>query len=618
MPPTFRRFGPAVRSSHTAASLASEGERRRRMRVAREQRQCYHCHSPYHQIRRCPLLRPIRPQRHDGCCHCDSPNHQSRDCLFLPGQPNVTVAPSVVPPAPDARNRPTGPRPIASAFMSVLPALGYYIKSRLGTSTSSPSERPNGTFPIIFDSGASLSISPCKHDFGDSLKIATAGQVLQGIAKGVPVRGRGFITYLVRDAEGDLRSIRSEALYVPSAEARLVSTSAILASYPSETFKQTTEGLELSGTANNDDVPAPMRTNGIFVARDERTNLMIAQAVLPEALDLDASYGYSSPVVVSASNQNLSAAERELLRWHFRLGHAGLKRVQALMRTGALAHTEGARRLHAAASRLTTFPICTACQYGKQRRRSTPNKRTTVHDRHGAIRHKAMFPGQETSVDHFVCSAKGRLLHTKGKEGDDERYTGGAIFVDHASSFTFVKEQVHLNSHETLDSKYAYEMYCRDFGVVIQSYMSDNGSAFTSQEFNRHLEHFHQIQKLAGVGAHHHNGVSERAIGTIMSVARAMMIHATIHWPEFCDSSLWPLAVQYAVMIFNRMPDAATGLSPLDILARTRASHSHFQDFHVWGCPVFVLDKRIADGKKPTRWEPRSGRHVFVLSLIHI
>jgi transposase InsO family protein len=99
-------------------------------------------------------------------------------------------------------------------------------------------------------------------------------------------------------------------------------------------------------------------------------------------------------------------------------------------------------------------------------------------------------------------------------------------------------------------------------GVVVQKYMSDNGSAFTSKEFSEHLTEFAQVSKLAGVGAHHHNAQAERAIQTIMSISRTMMIHSGIHWPDMAQASLWPMAVARACYLYNHVPNPATGLSP--------------------------------------------------------
>jgi transposase InsO family protein len=126
-----------------------------------------------------------------------------------------------------------------------------------------------------------------------------------------------------------------------------------------------------------------------------------------------------------------------------------------------------------------------------------------------------------------------------------------------------------LNSHETLRAKRDFEALCRDFGVIPQSYLSDNGSAFTSQAFRSHLEAFCQIICFAGVGSHHHNGHAERSIQTIMSIARTMMLHSAIHWPDMADPCLWPMAVQQAVFLYNHTPSTETGLSPHDLFSKT-------------------------------------------------
>lgn len=109
------------------------------------------------------------------------------------------------------------------------------------------------------------------------------------------------------------------------------------------------------------------------------------------------------------------------------------------------------------------------------------------------------FAGQKVSVDHFVCSTKGRLLHTYGKEEPDQQFKGGAIFVDHASGYIYTEHQVHLTTHETLKAKEKFEAHLRDFGVVVSTYLSDKGTAFTSKTYQAHLEKFEQVSQFAGV-----------------------------------------------------------------------------------------------------------------------
>ena len=142
--------------------------------------------------------------------------------------------------------------------------------------------------------------------------------------------------------------------------------------------------------------------------------------------------------------------------------------------------------------------------------------------------------------------------------------------------------------------------------------MSDNGTAFTSNEFLKHLQSFHQHIRFAGVGAHHHIGHAERAIATIMSISRAMLIHSALHWPEVSDAALWPMCVAHAVYIWNHVPNPATGLSPADLFTKRRWKLRQFLDLHVFGCPTCVFDHRLSDGKKIPRWTPRYTRCIYL------
>ena len=70
---------------------------------------------------------------------------------------------------------------------------------------------------------------------------------------------------------------------------------------------------------------------------------------------------------------------------------------------------------------------------------------------------------------------------------DSEMFSGGCLFVDHASGYIHVKFQTSLNTHETINAKDNFELMCRDHGVVPQSYLTDNGSAFTLAGFTAKL-----------------------------------------------------------------------------------------------------------------------------------
>ena len=149
--------------------------------------------------------------------------------------------------------------------------------------------------------------------------------------------------------------------------------------------------------------------------------------------------------------------------------------------------------------------------------------------------------------------------------------------------------------------KFEGESWFEDFGVKIQEYVTDNASCFSSKEYTQHLKEFRQIKRFADVGAHHSNALAERAIQTVMSMARTMMLHATIRWPEVADAQLWPMAVEYAVYIYNRLPQKDTGLSPLEVLTGTKWPVGKLHDLHVLFAPTYVLDPDMQDGKKIPR-----------------
>ncbi|KAI2495349.1 hypothetical protein MHU86_19151 [Fragilaria crotonensis] len=88
-----------------------------------------------------------------------------------------------------------------------------------------------------------------------------------------------------------------------------------------------------------------------------------------------------------------------------------------------------------------------------------------------------LLPGQQVSIDHFICGTKGRLFSSAGRSLNSDMFAGGCLFIDHASNFVHVEFQKHLNTHETLKAKQNFELMARDSGVIPQSYLSDNGGA---------------------------------------------------------------------------------------------------------------------------------------------
>ena len=95
-----------------------------------------------------------------------------------------------------------------------------------------------------------------------------------------------------------------------------------------------------------------------------------------------------------------------------------------------------------------------------------------------------------------------------------------------------------------------------------------------------------------------------------------MMLHAALRSPpDTITADLWPMAMDFAVWIWNRIPRRDTGLSPLELWTRSvsEISRQSLADTHVWGCVAYVLEPKLQKGGvKIPKWMPRSRRGVFV------
>ncbi len=111
---------------------------------------------------------------------------------------------------------------------------------------------------------------------------------------------------------------------------------------------------------------------------------------------------------------------------------------------------------------------------------------------------------------------------------------------------------------------------------------SDNG-IFNTELFVKDCKNKFQTQSFSRVGAHHQNALAERSIQTIMYMARTFMVHVSLHWSEYgADNlALWGFAVKHAVWLHNCIPNRLSGLTPLELLTKTKANHHDLLRTHV-------------------------------------
>jgi hypothetical protein len=475
------------------------------------------------------------------------------------------------------------------------------------------SNRDDDDLPIVIDSGCSKSLTPNKNDFVGDIEPASTKE-LSGLNNTIKVVGEGWVDWPIRDVFGTVRSIRTRAYYVPTATIRLFS--------PQTYFQEGQEGeLRLNSRATelelHDGTTLEFPYNHwsnlpIMLSAHSHECRATAGLTYEDAMSLcDGKSLYDFISVAAEENQNLRPEQKELLLLHQKLGHANQQWVQKLAVQSTTRKTILVPKLAKVSS--CERPLCTACQLGKQHRRTPGTEsRANIPEKDMHLRREHLQPGDMVSMDQYISALPGRLPHTKGKEPKKDKYNGGTIFVDHATGFTFLRNQISLKTGETLRAKKAFEQMAAQSGVTVKGYRADN-QPFSSEKFKENISDNNQTLTFSGVGAHHQNGVAERAVKTITTWARTMLLHAVIMWPDQANLELWPFALEHAIYLWNNIPAKDSLMAPIELFTGSVfPSYDHIRRSHVWGCPVYVLDPKLQDGKKLPKWDPRSRRGQYL------
>ena len=149
--------------------------------------------------------------------------------------------------------------------------------------------------------------------------------------------------------------------------------------------------------------------------------------------------------ITSESNSNLTSSQKELLEWHFRLGHTSFSQLQWLARVGKLPCINP----HGVAN--CKIPVRASCQCDKQCRHSFgANTSIRNQDKFMEIKKGDLFPGDKVSIDHYQSAVPGRDYNSRGSPPPQEMFNGGSIFMDHASGRIFIHHQVSLAAVESI------------------------------------------------------------------------------------------------------------------------------------------------------------------------
>ena len=166
------------------------------------------------------------------------------------------------------------------------------------------------SFEVIADTGASCSVSFDKRDFVDGEIKPLEGLSMTGIASSLEVKGVGTIEWVVYDDSGQAQTIRMRGYYIPEMKARLFS--------PQQYLEEQEPAGEFVVRAKE----ARFRWKGsacVTMAYQAPSMLPVMRAF--HQTSLDDSKNKLLSYVLQESNENLTATQKLLLQWHYRLGH---------------------------------------------------------------------------------------------------------------------------------------------------------------------------------------------------------------------------------------------------------------------------------------------------------
>ena len=175
-------------------------------------------------------------------------------------------------------------------------------------------------FNIIWDSGASVCVTPSKTDFV-SFQPCTIHSEVEGIGgKNCKIAGKGRVRWYFIDVNGHDRCLELEAFHVPKCNARLLSMSQLLRDYPEESVTIRRSHLELSGSSS---------TSKIMVPFDPSSNLPISLASNSgKAHESASKMLYNVTITTDEGKKNLSPAEKKVASVALSIRPCGIRQGQ--------------------------------------------------------------------------------------------------------------------------------------------------------------------------------------------------------------------------------------------------------------------------------------------------
>jgi hypothetical protein len=158
---------------------------------------------------------------------------------------------------------------------------------------------------VIFDTEASLAITPELSDFASPPKPLSRPMKLGGMANGIKIEGIGISAWTFTAKYGTEVQIRTVAYHVPEAKQRLLS---------SQRLFNEKKGIFGSYSGDEDKFELKLNDNQIIsVPYDSRSALPIAEVIVGPEPEPTVNL-----TILEPGNHNLTGGQKLLLEWHYR------------------------------------------------------------------------------------------------------------------------------------------------------------------------------------------------------------------------------------------------------------------------------------------------------------
>ncbi|KAL5850870.1 hypothetical protein ACOSQ4_008883 [Xanthoceras sorbifolium] len=277
-------------------------------------------------------------------------------------------------------------------------------------------------------------------------------------------------------------------------------------------------------------------------------------------------YYDGSTIVGTAAVATLDDEESDVTRlWHMRLGHAGEKSLQILVKQGLLKDAKTCK-----------IDFCEHCVMGKQKRVKFG---TAIHDTKGIL--------------DYIHSDVWGPSKTASLGGKHYYVT----FVDDFSRRVWVYTM--KSKDEVLECFLKWKkMIETQTGKKIKRLRTDNGGEYRSDPFDKICQDEGIVRHFTVRNTPQQNGVAERMNRTLLEKVRCMLSNAGL------GRQFWAEAVRYASHLVNRLPSTAIGgKTPLE--AWSGKSVTDYDSLHVFGSAAYYHVKE-------SKLDPRAKKALFM------